>query len=283
LNGQHVYIDSHNRTNGTHDNFNVVINLNNQDIDSVCLLRAIIKKTYYLVNNGQNTFILKEGAQTATITLPEGNYSATSFKNVLQTLLNNSSPNGFIYTVSLPNPINQPSTGKFTYTVSNNAGVQPEFIMTTHLYEQLGFEENSTVQFANDILTSLYIVNFQLKDTLRIHSNIVNDQQDNILQEITASTSQDFSSIRYECFDIEANSKPFNIKTNNFNFVILDEEKQRINLSLNVLYHLFFYKKNNSADIANNISVPYMKYMTLQNTPKSIVKKPENKPENKEK
>lgn len=261
-NKQFVFIDSHNKqSNESHNDFSVIVNLD-KPVDTVCMIRAVIKKSYYLVQSGYNTFILQEGSSSATITLQEGNYSASSFKTIVQALLNTNSPTGWTYTISLPNPLTQASTAKFTYTVTGNSGVQPSFIFSNNLCEQFGFNNNTTNSFVSNTLTSSNVVNFQLKDTLRIHSNIVTDSSDDILQEVTASSNADFSSIRYECLDIEANSKPFNIKTNNFRFVVLDEDKNTVNLSLNCLYTLIFYLKNTSADIANKISIPYMQLMS---------------------
>ena len=59
INSQIVYIDSHDKLpNETHSDFSITINLNNKEVDTVCVLRAVIKKSYYLVNNGQNTFLV---------------------------------------------------------------------------------------------------------------------------------------------------------------------------------------------------------------------------------
>ena len=259
------YIDSHNKQpNETHSNFSQVINID-KDVDTVVMLRCVIKKSYYLIQQGQNTFTLKEGSNTITIKFEEGNYSASSFKNILQQFLNLYSPNGFTYAVSLPNQLTEPSTGKYSFFVTGNGSIQPEFIFTEYLYEMFGFESNSTNSFINNSLKSKNIVNFQLKDTLRIHSNIVTDLSDNILQEVTSSTTGDFSSIRYKCLDIEAHSKPFNIKINTFKFKVLDEDGLPINLSLNVLFTLMFYKKNSLTDIANKTNIDYIKFQLLKN------------------
>lgn len=260
LNKQIVYIDSHNKQSGeTYSDFTQVINLD-KEVDQVCVLRAVIKKSYYLVQSGQNTFTLQEGSSTATITVPEGNYSASSFRLVLTGLLNGATMNGWTYSIALPNPATEASTGKYTFSCS---GGNPSFIFTTYMYEQCGFEMNSTNTFTSNTLTSTTLVNFQLKDTLRIHSNIVTDSNTDILQEVTASSNSDFSSIRYECLDIQANSKPFNIKTNTFRFRVLDEDERVVNLSSNILLTLLFYRKNTVVDQANKLSIDFTKYQML--------------------
>lgn len=260
INRHLIYVDSHTKkANETHNNFTITANIP-KEVDTVCVLRATIKKSYYLVQDGQNIFTLKEGSVNKQITVPIGNYSASSFRLVLEGLLNSNSPTSWAYTVTLPNTAVAASTGKFTY---NCVGGNPSFIFTVYLYEQFGFDKNTTNDFINNTLTSANVVSFQLQDVLRIHSNIVNDSNNDILQEVSA-ISNDFGSLKYECSDIEANSKPFSIKTNTFSFKILDEEEQPINLSLNVLITLLFYRKNTTADQANKITLDWIKYQMLK-------------------
>ena len=259
LNKYLVYIDSHDKqANEQHNDFSITVNIP-KDVDQVCVLRSTIKKSYYLVQESQNTFTLNEGLTNTIIQIPIGNYSASSFRSVLESLLNTNSPNNWTYKVVYPNSSNSPSTGKYTFVCIE---ANPKFIFQKYLYEMFGFERDSTNEFISNQLTSKNIINFQLKDVLRIHSNIVN-QDNNILQELSA-IANDFSSIRYECNDILANSKNFNIKTNIFKFNILDEDANSINLSLNVLITLLFYKKNTLQDQANKLYLEYTKIQLLK-------------------
>ena len=73
---------------------------------------------------------------------------------------------------------------EYTWTVSNNSGVQPRFIFTDYLYEQFGFEPNSSYVFTANTLTSINVVKFQLEDSVFIHSDIATNGSDNVLQEI---------------------------------------------------------------------------------------------------
>ena len=95
---------------------------------------------------------------------------------------------------------------------------------------------------------------FQSKDFIRIHCDFIDPTKnikENILQEISTQ-SPDFSTMKYECIDIEANSLPFKM-TNTFHFIIMDEDYKRMNLSLNTLMTLTVYKKNLMADKTNEM------------------------------
>jgi len=97
------YCDSHDRLSGTHSDFTLQFDFQNQNYDYAVVLQATIPKSYYLVQQGRNTFQLQELSSTVTITMPVGNYSRSSFKSQLQTSLNSSSPNTWSYVVSIPN------------------------------------------------------------------------------------------------------------------------------------------------------------------------------------
>ena len=48
-------------------------------------------------------------------------------------------------------------TGLYTWTVTNNSGNQPSFIIGEYLYEQLGFDSNTIQEFVGDTLTSIML------------------------------------------------------------------------------------------------------------------------------
>jgi hypothetical protein len=254
------YIDSHNRTSGTHNDFWIDLKFDDRDVNRVCVLRAAIKKSYYIIQSGSNTFTLQEGASTALITVPEGNYSATSFSIVLTALLNTASPTSKTYTMSIPDGQSAAATAKFTYT---STGTNSAFVIGTYLYEQLGFDPSQTVSFVAGSLTSANCVNFQVKSTLRIHSNMVSSGTNNILQEINTS-GYDFSTMTYECQDIEANSRVFVRNGNSQRYFILDEDAETINLSLNVLITILVYKRNDILDQFCTAALQYIQYRLLK-------------------
>jgi hypothetical protein len=257
LNKQEVYLDSHNKLSGTHNSFSIEIKLKpDKEVDTVVCKRATIKKSNYIVQEPENTFNLKEGLTIVPITVPEGNYSASSFKTTMIALLNTASPNLWTYSISIPTGISSASTGIYTYTC---VGGNPSFIFTTNLYEQMGFEPNSTNTFASNTLIAPNVVNFQVKNMLRIHSNVCQNENDNILQEIV-TTGSDFQSLKYQCVDIMAECKPFVNKNNIYKFEILDEDGLHVDLSLNVTITLMFFKKNTIIDDTCKMAQKYMDY-----------------------
>ena len=63
----------------------------------------------------------------------------------LASSLNSTTATQYIYTVSYP-LMNQPNTGKFTFTATNITTAQPQFICPTNstLYLPMGFNRAST-------------------------------------------------------------------------------------------------------------------------------------------
>jgi hypothetical protein len=252
------YINSHERIEGSHSNFQYNIQIPPYEFDGVCLLSAVIPKSYYLIRNGKNTFTLQELGVNYTITIPIGNYSATSLRSTLATALSAASGNGWVYTVTYPNISTSANTGKFTFTVSGNTG-QPSFIFTTNVYEVLGFEPNSTVTFTANTLTSVNVVKLQVEDTLLLHSDICSNGKDDILNEIFIAASPDFSNIKYQCPDVQAYSKSLSTQNNNvYRFSLTDEDGNMIDLNgLNIVLTLVLYK---TEDIMKN----YIKFQLLK-------------------
>src|SRR6185437_735134 len=170
-----MYLSSANRISGTDSsNFTIQVPIPpHETFTHVCLLEANIPKSYYLVQAGYNTFILLEQGIPITITITPANYTATCFKTCLAEALNAASLAGWVYSVGSPSST-QPATGRFTYAVVGpGGGNQPSFVFTTNLYEQLGFNFNSTNTFVGGALTSANVVRFQSEDALYIHSDIV--------------------------------------------------------------------------------------------------------------
>ena len=271
---QLFYINSKDRIHGTESNF--VVKLSNIDrnanFNHVAVLQAIIPKSYYLISEGNNTFTLKEGTDEVHLSIAIGNYSKISFKNYIQTLLNSNSPNQFLYKIQDDNFFAKPDTGKFTFIVSNNGGVQPSFIMTSEVHRQFGFYDGSTNTFENDTLTSSHFIDFSLHNILYIHSNICqNTTSDNILQEIYTTGIPTASYVKYDCYQLEAYSKPFNSKSDTYQFYLTDENDVPIDINgINIEITVLIYEKNNlDAHIKNYIEMNQLKnrLRLIQNKP----------------
>lgn len=239
------YIDSHNRVSGSDEDFLHPVELPpHEEFDRVVVLSAVIPRSYYLIQSPYNTFTLRENGTDTTITITEGNYSYSMFKTYLGNLLTSSSSQGWTYTITTPSTT-QPQTGKYTFTVSGNGGLQPSFIFpsTSKVYEQLGFDSSSTNAFTANTLISSNVVRFILEDTLYIHSDLVTGNQTNVLQEIFTAGSTDFSSIKFQNFTPIEYSKKLSTKENNtYRFTLTDEDNRIINLNgLNIVLTLLIY------------------------------------------
>ena len=243
-----VYVDSRSRINGTDSNFSYLINLPpNESYDRVVVLNAQIPKSYYLVEAPANTFILIEGASTVTVTVPSGDYVLQAWMYTLQSLLNTNSPSGWTYTVTYPSILTSPNTGKLTFSVSGNAGIQPSITVSSQFFEQFGFNSASVNTFVSDALTSSNVIKLQVEDRLFITSDIVEGTTNTcVLQSINSAPSPDYSSIQYHCFAPEFYSKPLRSQYNQvYNFSLTDENGKVLETNgLNITMTLLFYKES---------------------------------------
>jgi hypothetical protein len=247
INSRIITINSSNRDTGTNSNFTYSYPLLTEEYDHCVLLSATIPISFYLIQDGQNYFTLKEGSQEVLITVPAGNYNINSFKIVLSNLLTNNSPNSIVYNMLINNAFTQVDDGKFTYTISNNGFIQPEFIFTKYLTEQTGFNRNTTYQF-NNTLKSVNVINFVPEQSIFIKSNLVETSNNSkpTLQTIYSSNEKPYSIIKYECQDYLANSKKLsNIGRNYFNITLEDENGNELFLNgRNWLASILFFKKD---------------------------------------
>jgi hypothetical protein len=262
------YINSRNRISGNDADFMYQIDLHtDDDFDKVCVLQAIIPKSYYVIPESGNTFDLTENGITETITVTSGNYSRKSFATTLETLLNAHSPLFWTYTVSYGNPATGVDVGKYTFTVADNGGLQPSFTFSAinNVNESMGFDRSATYTFSANTLQSQDVIKLISEDTLFIHSDICqNSTSDNILQEVFGSAgSGNFSNILFQNFNVDAYSK--NLVTNSsniFRFYLTDEDDNQIDLNgLNINITLICYKSNNIYTMIKD----FIKYITLQN------------------
>lgn len=233
-----VYVNSSFRTQGNSHDF--IIDLSqqispNNDFDSICLLNFTCPKSYYLIDEQNDTFTVTEGIINTVITVPSGNYDFISLRAVLQTLLQACT---FTYAVVA----NQVS-GKYQFTVSNNTS-QPIFTFTTDSpHKVIGFDIG-TYNFSADTLTGPNIVNFQRTNTIELCSDIV---KKSIFASIIQN-SPDFSNITYTEFNASLSSQSL-IKNNvnSVRFYLLDGNtgKPLLLNGLNFSFTFCIYKKNN--------------------------------------
>jgi hypothetical protein len=260
------HINSRNRISGNDNNFMYSIELNkDDDFDSVIVLGCNIPKSYYMVQNGYNTFTLKiNGQSDKLITIPIGNYNRRSFQASLQNLLLSASGINFIISYSEPNTVD---TGKFFYSYNGLfSGVAFQFY-NNNIAELMGFNKNTIINF-NDIsktLISSNVLKFQLEDVIYLRSDIVDNVgvNNNVLQEIYCSNGDKvYGNINYTYMNLEGTTRSMvKSPSNIYNFYLTDEDQTPIILNgLNINFTIMCYKKNNIFQLIKG----YIKYRTLK-------------------
>jgi hypothetical protein len=213
----------------------------NGDYDHACVLAASIPISYYMIQEGYNTFFLKEGINVKMISFDVGNYSIISFCSRLKTLLNANTQSGFTYDVKVSTVL-----GKIAMSVSNNNNVQPSIQMIgTSLYKFFGFDVGSVNTFTSGSLTSSNVCQFITEETLYIHTDLVENQNDNVIQEIYAASYAPFSTISFinPC-PLQYAKKIATTKNNIYNFYLLNENDEPINMNgCNMSVTILFFKK----------------------------------------
>lgn len=247
------YVNSRNRVSGTDSDFLYAFEMPpDAKFDKVCVLQIAIPKSYYLIKANES-FTLTESKSQVAIIIPVGNYTRKSFAATLQGILNSSSPNGYIYTITYPTSSTVPDTGKYTYAVTNNSGVQPIFTFgsSNDLWDHMGFASASTNTFTTDVLVSTQVINLQKENTLYLHSDIANNGSDNVLQEVFSVESPDYASIVFQQHNIEGYAKDIvGVANNVYRFYLTDENDAAIDLNgQNFNLTLVMYKKNNIYDM----------------------------------
>lgn len=255
------YINSRNRDTGTDSDFTYTFKFaSGINYDRIAVASLSCPKSYYLVQGGFNTFQVQHDTTTYTITIPPGNYTRTSFRNILQSILNDTS--SFVYTITFPSGTNVPDTGHYTFTVSNNSGIQPVFIFTTNVHELLGFDRNTSYTFVDDVLESVDVVNFQLESTLYLHCDVVQNRNNDILQDIISSNVTDFGYISFTNPDIDMFAKTFvGSNSTTARFYLTNEDGTIMNLNgLNIVFTVILYKKRENID---NLIKKYIYYKLI--------------------
>lgn len=249
INKQIFYVNSRNKINETdsHTDFSYMLNIDpNETFDKVVLLSCSIPKSFYFIQEGENTFILDEDGVQVTITIPAGNYNRNSLGTTLRNQLNVLSPNAWNYSVSYPIINQMCDDGKYIISVTNNTS-QPSLIFGKHVAEQLGFERNSTNTFILDSLKSTNVCNLSNETTLYLHSDICqNNEGDNILQEIYSNGDASYSYINFQNPIPKEYSKPMTSDTSNiYRFTLTDEDGNKIDTNgININFTIMLYKVN---------------------------------------
>ncbi len=233
------YINSETRLSGTASNFTYAIDVpEGEKIDTVCVLAMTIPRSFYLVRRLQNIVnVIADGVAYA-VTIPIGNYSATTFVGVLLGLINALGVGVFAMTLST-------ITGKYSYTYTGAATIiQFQFEGLSTIGHQMGFDRISTNTFVANALVSTNVLDFVGTSTLYLHSDMVEDSS-SVLQEMYSDNSVPFSNLVYSCQFPGMYSKKMQCKSSTvFNFSITDEHNLEVNLNgHDVCITLLLYKK----------------------------------------
>eukprot|EP00732_Lithocolla_globosa_P002042 Lithocolla_globosa_v1_NODE_1204_length_2791_cov_31.125457.p2 type:complete len:225 gc:universal NODE_1204_length_2791_cov_31.125457:814-140(-) len=221
-----------------------------------------IPKSSYTIDSKNNTFIIEENTIQRTITLDIGNYSRKSFKNVLQSKLNESPAIGYSnYIVSYDSSSNTGDNGKYSFSVTNPSNPQPIFIFSSGLTDQMGFNINTSYTFENNTLTTVNVSNFRPKITYYLISNICQNRNNSILQNIVTAGQSDYDYIIYQNKNPYEYYKDFvQAKSNTYTFTIVDEDFNVIDLNgLNIVFTIMLWKENKISDLIKG----YIKYKML--------------------
>lgn len=264
-------INSRYRDNDTDpiNDFQYTINIDNSKNYNCCALTSCrIPKSWYVVEplHGNNIFNLREGIVNTLITIPRGNYNINSFKTILENLLNQYSPNSWIYQISYPDSFTQSQTFLYTFTVFKNSS-QPSLVFSdsSRITEICGFDDNSTNTFVGNVLTSLYTVQFELTNFIVIKSNICNnlgnrDSDTTVLAQIDVSHVRDGDIINYQMITLDDASRIITtINQNVYSFSIYDDQDRPLQLFDDWNLTLLLFEHDNSSSLQiNDLKLKYI-------------------------
>ena len=239
-------VDSSDRVSGSTNNFIINIPMpNDNEYNRIILNSAIIPKSFYLIRDGYNTFILKEGINLWTVSIPIGNYTLTEFTTQIQALLDDHTFIQFTYVMTFSKRL-----GKFTWTISNNSGVQPSFIFTTNVFEPMGFDKNTTNTASSNVLTSTNIINLNPNEMIYVCSDLVNNSENQILEAIPMSNIPDYSYQYYQNTSTHTIKELTNNRNQTFTFQIKDSFHRLLDLNgKNIVFTICCHKEHNTDEL----------------------------------
>lgn len=258
---QIFYINSNNRTSGSHSNFTYKLDIDViKEYNRCVILSASIPKTFYLVT-AANGFTLTEGVSSVSISITAGNYTRNSLSLALKAALNTHSPNGYTYNITYPNINNAVDNGLFTFTVTGNGGVQPRLNFNSYLAQIVGFDPNTNYDFSASSLSSVYVCNLIQESTLYLRSDMCQNKNDNVIQEIYTTGDPTFSYINFINVSPYEHSKLLvKSKSNVYNFYLTDENGNEINTNgININFTLMVFKVSDIFSLLTG----YIKLKTL--------------------
>ncbi len=273
-----VSFTSRSRIAGTNSDFySSPINLINNRYTQVCLLQASIPRSFFNVPLGANTFILIEGINSTTITVPAASYNVYNLATTLSDIMTTNSSSGFIYTVSYAAPC-EPDTFRYTFTVTGNGGVQPQLIFNDQesMNRQLGFDNDTIVSFVGDTLMSTNSVNLSYITRAFIKSDVVSNTLNSVLEEILNYGDFPMKSLCFfQQFSIDLNARTLNSNgANSFRFSLVDSFDRLIDLNnIPWSFSLVFFERQDLQEIQKQESqiMNELRLLELNTKSKNII------------
>lgn len=220
-------------TSSDTDNFNMLFDVSNIEMYThISVLDIQIPKSWYVVRDPLNTFILNENGIPTTITIPEGNYTNIQLFQALQDQLNANSPAPYVYTVR---EVNTLVLGDFPVPDLNKIRIDstaPPLVPISLIFDDTTSIMSSILGYNNGInlingpgsspiAPLLYNLNFESE--VYLTSNAVNaDSQDNNFSNATLAVvnvaNTLYLSYVFQKYDIIQNMKKLNKNSQIFNF-----------------------------------------------------------------
>lgn len=240
------HVNSLLRSSGDNNyDFRIQTNLPPQaDVDSICLIDCQIPKSYYVVQDGFNTFTLIEDGTPITVTMSVGNYNRKNFGGILASTLTAASLNGVSYTISYDSS-SVPDTGKYYYTLDSDViAVSFRFSTINTLWQQMGFDAYSTNTFVGTDLTSTNVINLQSENSIFLLCDAINNNEgDTTLAILYGSSNSDFSFISFQVTDVQAYMRKLVSVTNEIGFKLQDENGLPVKLNgVNITFTFIVFK-----------------------------------------
>ena len=254
--------NTNNILSGTTDNFVYQVSFPAdkwKEINAVSVSSITLPKSFYQINENNNTFILTEFTTNTTVTIPAGNYNISQFFNTVGGLLTAASTHFITYTLSFNTTSYDTGILKITQSPAYPASL---YFGNTSLSSVFGFPRDSTNIFnGSGVLLGSQVINLNESNTVYLNSSMVssffNDATSNSSNTLCVVYTGSYVNYSYitQYFDIITNMKPFFSKNSQFSFSLVDQDNTPVNLhgvdfsfTLNIFTYTpneGFYKKIN--------------------------------------
>ena len=243
----HVLVDSKRRQTGTTSNFTFKIDFPaDQQYNRVVVQQVLIPQTFYLFQEGTNTFILDVGGVQFTIIIPVGNYNYKTFATVISELLTETNDKIYAYTCIYADGATGVATNKYVFNISPAPDEAIAFIFTSiKPAEVMGFDSTlPTAVFDGPKLYPPFCYNFSVEQSFLILTDMVTN---NVLIEML-DVGIGLGSISFTSNSLDSYSRYYNkVASNAFTFTLTNEDYTVIDLNgANMLFSLLFYKSDDT-------------------------------------